>query len=118
MCSLRSANDSEVNFPIADFLSINFTHHIAIINNAKDLDERLFYIRYYHSYKPTIDDLERELGRDLYHHQSKLPNKFLATIPDYKQAFRAIQMFKDDYLIDFINVEELGMRDEDVDDAS
>lgn len=104
------------NFPIADFLSISFTHHIAIINNAKELDERLFYIRYCHNYKPTIDDLERELGRDLYHHQGKLPNNFLATIPDYKQAFRAIQMFKDDYLIDFINVEELGMRDEDVDE--
>lgn len=83
------------NFPIADFLSISFTHHIAIINNAKELDERLFYIRYCHNYKPTIDDLERELGRDLFHHQGKLPNNFLATIPDYKQAFRAIQMFKD-----------------------
>ena len=37
-------------------------------------------------------------------------------MPDYKQAFRAIQMFKDEYLLDFINVEELGIRDEDVDE--
>ena len=28
-------------FPLAEFLSISFTHHIAIINNAKDFDERL-----------------------------------------------------------------------------
>ena len=104
------------NFPISEFLSISFTHHIAIINSAKDFEERIFYIRYCHNYKPTIDDLERELARDLYHHQGSLPNNFLATIPDYKQAFRAIRMFKDDYLIDFINVEELGMRDEDVDE--
>ncbi len=104
------------NFPISEFLSISFTHHIAIINSVKDFEERIFYIRYCHNYKPTIDDLERELGRDLYHHQGSLPNNFIATIPDYKQAFRAIQMFKDDYLIDFINVEELGMRDEDVDE--
>lgn len=104
------------DFPLAEFLSISFTHHIAILAKAKDFDERLFYIRYCHNYKPTIDDLERELGRDLYHHQGNLPNNFLATIPDYKQAFRAIQMFKDDYLLDFINVEELGMRDEDVDE--
>lgn len=104
------------NFPVAEFLSISFTHHITIINNAKKLDERLFYIRYCHNYKPTVNDLERELRHDLYHHQESLPNNFLATIPDYKQAFRAIQMFKDDYLLDFINVEELGMHDEEVDE--
>ena len=31
-------------FPLAEFLSISFTHHIAIINHAKDFNERLFYI--------------------------------------------------------------------------
>ena len=45
-----------------------------------------------------------------------MPNNFLSTIPDYKQAYRAIQMFKDEYMLDFINVEELGMRDEDIDE--
>lgn len=104
------------DFPLAEFIGISFTHHISILTGAKDLEERLFYIRYCHNYKPTVDKLERELGRDLYHHQGNLPNNFLATIPDYKQAFRAIQMFKDDYLLEFINVEELGMRDEEVDE--
>ena len=28
-----------------------------------------------------------------------------ATLPDYKQAYRAIQMLKDEYLLDYINVE-------------
>ena len=46
-----------------------------------------------------------------------MPNNFLATIPDYKQAYRAIRMFKDEYLLNFINVEELGMHDEDVDES-
>lgn len=104
------------DFPLAEFLSISFTHHISILTGVKDLEERLFYIRYCHNYKPTVDDLERELGRDLYHHQEALPNNFLATIPDYKQAFRTMQMFKDENLLDFINVEELGMRDEEVDE--
>lgn len=45
-----------------------------------------------------------------------MPNNFVQTMPDYKQAFRAIQMFKDEYLLDFINVEELGMHDEDIDE--
>lgn len=104
-------------FPLAEFLSISFTHHIAIINHAKDFDERLFYIRYCHNYKPTTEDLPNIIKKqDLYHHQDKMPNNFLATIPDYKQAYRAIRMFKDEYLLDFINVEELGMHDEDVDE--
>ena len=104
-------------FPLAEFLSISFTHHIAIINHAKDLDERLFYIRYCHNYKPTTEDLPGIIKKqDLYHHQDKMPNNFLATIPDYKQAYRAIRMFKDEYLLDYINVEELGMHDEDVDE--
>ena len=38
------------------------------------------------------------------------------TIPDYKRAFQAIQMFKDEYLLDYINVEQLGERDEDIDE--
>ena len=105
-------------FPLAEFLSISFTHHIAIINHAKDFDERLFYIRYCHNYKPTTEDLPDIIKKqDLYHHQDKMPNNFLATIPDYKQAYRAIRMFKDEYLLDFINVEELGMHDEDVDES-
>lgn len=105
------------NFPLVEFLSISFSHHIAIINNAKDLDERIFYIRYCHNYKPAADDVRYIIQKqDLYHNQGKLPNNFLATIPDYKQAFRAIQMFKDEYLLDFINVEELGMHEEEIDE--
>lgn len=40
------------------------------------------------------------------YHQDKLPNNFIRTMPDCKQAFRTLQMFKDEYLLDFINVEE------------
>jgi predicted nuclease of restriction endonuclease-like (RecB) superfamily len=105
------------NFPLAEFLSISFTHHVRILENAKDTDERLFYIRFCHNYKPTTEDLPSIIKKqDLYHHQDKMPNNFLATIPDYKQAYRAIRMFKDEYLLDYINVEELGMHDEDVDE--
>ena len=104
------------DFPLREFLSISFTHHIAILAKAKAYDERIFYMKYADSYKPTVEDLEKAIKQDLYHHQDKMPNNFLATIPDYKQAYRAIRMFKDDYLLDYINVEELGMHDEDVDE--
>ena len=112
---LRLANYP--NFPIVEFLSISFTHHIRIIENAKDIDERMFYIRYCHNYKPTTDEVPNIIKKqDLYHHQGALPNNFVTSMPDYKQAFRAIQMFKDEYLLDFINVEQLGMRDEEIDE--
>ena len=105
------------DFPLVEFLSISFTHHIRILENTKDTDERQFYIRYCHNYKPTTDELPGIIKQqDLYHHQGNMPNNFLATLPDYKQAYRAIQMFKDEYLLDYINVEELGMHDEEVDE--
>lgn len=105
------------NFPLEEFLSISFSHHIAIITLAKDWNERLFYIRYCHNYKPTCDEMTSIIKKqNLYNHQGKLPNNFLKTMPDYKQAYKAIQMFKDSYLLDFINVEELGARDEDLDE--
>lgn len=105
------------DFPLREFLSISFTHHIAILAKAKGYDERVFYMKYADTYKPTVEDLEKAITQDLYHHQDKIPNNFLSTIPDYKQAYRAIRMFKDEYLLNFINVEELGMHDEDVDES-
>ena len=104
------------NFPLREFLSISFTHHIAILTKAKTYEERVFYMKYADGYKPTVEDLEKVIKQDLYHHQDKMPNNFMATIPDYKKAYRAICMFKDEYLLNFINVEELGMHDEDIDE--
>jgi len=104
------------NFPIVPFLSVSFTHHVTILTNAKEWDERIFYIQFAAENKITAQDLEGIIKKDLFHHQGKMPNNFLRTIPDYKQAYRAIQMFKDDYLLDFINVEELGMHEEEVDE--
>lgn len=104
------------NFPLKEFLSISFTHHIAILAKAKLYEERIFYMKYADDYKATVEDLEKVIKQDLYHHQDQMPNNFLTTIPDYKQAYRAIRMFKDEYLLDYINVEELGMHDEEVDE--
>lgn len=105
------------DFPLREFLGISFTHHITILAKAKAYDERVFYMRYADTYKSTVEDLEKVIKQDLYHHQDKMPNNFLSTIPDYKKAYRAIRMFKDEYLLDYINVEELGMHDEDIDES-
>lgn len=64
-----------------------------------------------------MEALKRSLKADDFHHQGEVSNNFLSTLPKGQQALRAIATFKDEYLLDFINVEELGVRDaEDVDE--
>ena len=95
-----------------DFLSISFTHHMEILNKTDTLEERLFYIRHTAAYKWDKYRLRDLLKQDLYHHQSEMPNNFLQTLPKQIQALKAIEMFKDEYFLDYVNVEELGVRDE------
>ena len=100
-----------------DFLSISFTHHMEILNKTDTLEERLFYIRHTAAYKWDKYRLRDLLKQDLYHHQSAMPNNFLQTLPKRVQALKAIEMFKDEYFLDYVNVEELGVRDEaDIDE--
>ena len=104
------------NFPVTAFFGIGFTHHTAILAGVKSFQERLFYIQLCHDLRLTVEGLQQRIAEDAYHNQGKMPNNFVNTIPDHKQAFRAIQMFKDSYLLDFINTEQLGQREEDIDE--
>ena len=104
------------DFPIAAFFSLSFTHHTAILSNVKSYEERKFYIQFAVDYKVKCEDLEQLMKDDLYNHQGSLPNNFRRTIPDQLQAYRAITMFKDEYLLDYINTEELFVRDKDRDE--
>ena len=106
----------DANFPITAFMNIGFTHHYAIISKVKDVEQRKFYIQFAADTKAKVEDLEQIINDDLYSHQGKLPNNFKKTIPDQLQAYRAITMFKDEYLLDFINTEELFIRDKDRDE--
>ena len=100
-----------------EFLSISFTHHYEILAKTENIDERIFYIHQTYLNKWDKYKLRDLLKADLYHHQGQLPNNFAKTIPTMRSAIKAIEMFKDEYLLDFINVEEIGARDEaDVDE--
>lgn len=100
-----------------DFLSISFSHHMEILFKTDTFDQRLFYIQKTAEYKWDKYKLREMLKQDLYHHQSLLPNNFLQTLPKHSQALKAIEMFKDEYMMDFINVEELNVRDKsDIDE--
>ena len=104
------------DFPLVAFLSVGFSHHTTILSLAKTYEERIFYMQFAADYKVKVEDLEELIKSDLYHHQGDLPNNFRRTIPDQLQAYRAITMFKDEYLLDYINTEELFVRDKDRDE--
>ena len=100
-----------------DFLSISFTHHMEILFKTETLEQRLFYIQKSAEFKWNKYELRDQLKKDLYGHQSLMPNNFLKSLPKHSQALKAIEMFKDEYLLDYINVEELNARDKsDVDE--
>jgi len=90
-----------------EFLGIGFSHHIEILNKTQTLEERLFYIHLAYTARWNKYVLRDHLKADVFHHSGKLPNNFLATIPKAKQAINTLMAFKDEYLLDFINVEEL-----------
>lgn len=104
------------DIPIVAFFSIGFSHHTLILSKTKTLEERRYYIQLCSDLQLSYDALERKIAEDAYHNQGNMPNNFGMTIPDYKRAFQVIQMFKDEYLLDYINVEQLGERDEDIDE--
>ncbi len=107
------ADDLDVH----DFFSISFSHHCEIMSKTSTVEERVFYIHQAATLHWDKYTLRNNLKADLFHHQSQMPNNFAATMPSARHAAKAIAMFKDDYLLDFINVEELGERDpQDIDE--
>lgn len=105
------------DFPIEDFLKIGFTHHSVILSQVKSIEERFFYIKLCASDLLKVDTLKKMIKENVFQNRSALPNNFMDKLPTYELARKAILSFKDEYLLDFINVEELGVRDiEDVDE--
>lgn len=110
-------NYKKEEFDLALFFGLGFTHHMIIIRKTNSLAERLFYIRQTLANKWSKEVLIARIEDDLFNHQGEIANNFIQKMPDAKQSLKAISMFKDEYLLDFINIEELGERDkEDIDE--
>lgn len=106
------------DFPVTAFLNVSFTHHIAIIRNTETLDERKYYIQLAYDQRMKVDDLEELLKIKAYQNRGQLPNNFFRTIPDRRMALATLQMLKDEYLLDFINVEQIDEMDPvDIDES-
>lgn len=106
-----------LDFPAAEFLAVPFTHHSRILSKTKTIEERYYYIRRCAQEHMSVNAIVRLMDDNAYEKQTSLPNNFSKNILDAKEARKAVMMFKDEYTLDFLNVEEIGERDsEDIDE--
>jgi predicted nuclease of restriction endonuclease-like (RecB) superfamily len=91
---------------MGEFLSIGFTQHIQIFSKCKLNDERWYYIRHCAAEFWSVEKLKSRIRANDFIHEGALANNFPQTIPDEKLAARAVRSFKDEYLLDFINIED------------
>lgn len=103
-------------FPVEDFFKVPFTHHVEIYK-LPDLLARYYYIHRTAEEHLSVEKLEKLIAEDAYGHRDQMPSNFTKTISNAAMMRKAVMMFKDEYLLDFINVEEIGVRDSiDVDE--
>ena len=102
------------DFPLEDFFKLPFTHHTIIRSGVKSIDARYYYIHRAAEENLQSRVLEKLIKEDAYSHQDLMPSNFAQTLPNSTLARKAVMMFKDEYLLDFINVEQIGER-EDID---
>ena len=99
-----------------EFLGISFSHHLEILQKTKDIQEVLFYIHQTVLHKWDKYDLRNRLKEGLYQKQGAAANNFLQTMP-FNDARKAVGMFKDEYLLDYINIDEMEVdKPEDIDE--
>lgn len=100
-----------------EFLSTSFSHHTEILMTTRDISEVLFYIHESVQHKWNKYELREALKNNLYKEgHSAMPSNFAGTLPTAKDAIRAIRQFKDEYLLDFINVEDIDESYDTVDE--
>ena len=97
-----------------EFLGISFSHHMEILHKTKDINEVLFCI-----HEAVVHQWDKYTLRDVLKAGIPQPehvahNNFAQTMPTAKAAMKAIRMFKDEYLLDYINVEDIDAQEEDV----
>lgn len=114
--SLQKWSPVAIEINREEFLGISFSHHLEILQKTKDIQEVLFYIHQTILHKWDKYDLRNRLKEGLYQKHGAAANNFLQTMP-VNDARKAVAMFKDEYLLDYINVEEMEVDNhEDVDE--
>ena len=99
------------SFPIEDFFKIPFSHHMLVVEKVKEIEARYYYINRTAEEHLSVEQLKKIIKNNDFENRASMPNNFPKTISNSSLARKAVMMFKDEYLLDFINVEEIGERD-------
>lgn len=94
------------------FFSVGFTHHYSIASKCNDFKEAFFYLSKVAAKFWDYRRLEKQIAARLYFLQGTLPNNFKHAIPQSDMRSKALQSFKDEYLLDFVNIEDPDFLDE------
>jgi predicted nuclease of restriction endonuclease-like (RecB) superfamily len=100
------------NTQINSFLSISFSHHYEIILKIKKESERWYYIHKTARNFWSVRHLRTELTNQSHLHAQKPPNNFKRAMSN-ELSNKALRAFKDQYLLDFVNIEDT---DEELDE--
>jgi predicted nuclease of restriction endonuclease-like (RecB) superfamily len=103
---IRTLSTDDLKKVPSGFLNIGFTHHYEILNKIASHEERLFYIEQCATEFWNVETLRYNLKSKLYSKQGKLSNNFKTTISDKDLQRKALLSFKDEYLLDFVNIED------------
>ncbi len=99
------------------FLSLGFSFHSTILEKVQSKDERLYYVMRAAKEVWSHSDLLFHLRADDYHHIGALPNNFEKALSPMAQATRAVRSFRDEYLLELVNLDNVDARvDQDVDE--
>ena len=88
------------------FLKVPFTQHRLIIRGAEVTEERVFYIQKVATEFWSFETLKHQLKSDLSQRQGKLAHNFQSTLSENAFRQKALMAFKDEMLLDFINIED------------
>jgi len=88
------------------FFRLGFSQHLSILQSVKDADSRLFYLQKCANEFWNYETLKHHLKNQLHKQIGKLVHNFEHTLPEQKFKQKALMAFKDDMLLDFINIQD------------
>lgn len=99
------------------FFSLGFSFHATILEKIENRNERLYYIVRAARETWSHSELINHLRADDYHHIGVLPNNFTKTLSPMSLATKAAQAFRDEYLLELVNLDNVdAIYEQDVDE--
>ena len=102
---------------LREVIGTYYNYHLEFVEKVKEIEARYYYINRTAEEHLSVEQLKKIIKNNDFENRASMPNNFPRTISNSSLARKAVMMFKDEYLLDFINVEEIGERDKnDVDE--